>query len=709
MDSAPTDLGQISRNAALIFNPPERMTVTEAAKEYVYLDNSPKYKGPWKPDETPYMVDPQNAIASDFYTAVVFCGSSQTGKTQALLLNGLAYIIKCNPMDVLLFGPSQPAARDFSKRRIDRMHRHSEKLGAEVMPGRDKDNTHDKTYRNGMMVSISWPSLNEMSSKPVPMVMLTEYDRMPDDIDGEGSAFMLSKKRTTSFKSLGMTVAESSPARPVENAQWKPSTPHEAPPCTGILGLYNEGTRHRWYWPCPHCGEYFEGSFSNLTYLTTKKVEGHEEPVDLSDEEIEESVFMACPHNGCMIEPIHKYDMNKRGVWLAEGETITSAGQRGGTPRRSKTASYWLKGPAAAYTTWPELVIALVKAERKYATTGSEEDLKTTFNTDQAEPYIPKANEVNRLPEDIMNTAVPLTAKAVPHDVRALIATIDVQKHRFEVQVMGIRPSGTGTGFDTVVVDRWPLLRSKRFDERVDGYHWVNPHDNPEDWDLLEEQVMEKMYPLFDGTGHMKISLTLCDSGGKEGVTTNAYAFYRRLKKKGNAARFILVKGEHRPGAPRAFLDYPDTKRNDRTARAAGEIPVLFLNTNVLKDAVNSRIGRAIGSAVPGNVAQIGGIVFPDWLDSNFYEELTVETRNLKGQWENKQKRRNESFDLCSYFEGACVYRNVENVNWASPPTWLSPWASNPLVVLMSLPESAPVDKPKGKMQAIADLAGELA
>nr|WP_285222385.1 phage terminase large subunit family protein [Escherichia coli] len=21
--------------------------------------------------------------------------------------------------------------------------------------------------------------------------------------------------------------------------------------------MYNRGDRRRWYWPCPHCGEYF--------------------------------------------------------------------------------------------------------------------------------------------------------------------------------------------------------------------------------------------------------------------------------------------------------------------------------------------------------------------------------------------------------------------------------------------------------------------
>lgn len=691
-----SNLGGLLRIASSAFDPPERLTVSEAAKKYVYLKNLPKYQGPWKPNETPYMVEPQNMAMSPDHTGLVFCGSSQTGKTQGLLLNLLAFIIKCFPIDVLLFGPSQPAARDFSKRRVGRMQKDSKELGAEVLPGRDNDNTHDKMYKSGMMLSLTWPSINEMSSKPVPMVMITEYDRIPDNVDGEGSAWFLASARTTSFLNMAMTVAESSPARVVEDAKWKqPPGTHLAPPCKGILGLYNEGTRHRWYWPCPHCGEFFEGSFDNLVYQTTKKVDGEDVPID--DREIAKSVFMACPKNGCLIEPHHKYGMNLRGVWLAEGETITADGVRGGTPRQSTRLSYWLKGTAAAYTTWPQLVLAYVAAMRTYERTGSEEELKTVLNTKLAEPYRPMVTEMQRLAEDIMNLALPLGYKVVPDNVRALFACCDIQKHRWEVQVMGIRPSVNGK-FDIVVIDRFPIIKSKRESDVSEGYHWVSPHAEPEDWDLIIEQVMDRTYPLADGSGQMKIAMTFCDSGGAEGATANAYNFYRKLKRMSRSNRFMLVKGEPKPGAPRAAVDFPDTKKADSKAQAHGEIPVLFFNSNALKDTLNGLLDRKDGT----------GVVFPDWLELSFYEELTVEVRHgLK--WENKAGRRNETWDLLYYMLGACAWRGLDNVDWDAPPKWLAPWAENPLVELTALPQNGQVDKSRSVSHRMADLASQLA
>ena len=71
------------------------------------------------------------------------------------------------------------------------------------------------------------------------------------------------KRRDTSGT---WTVAEASPGFPILDETWTPKTPHEAPPCEGILGLYNTGTRARWYWTCPHCAGVFEPTFDRMKY-----------------------------------------------------------------------------------------------------------------------------------------------------------------------------------------------------------------------------------------------------------------------------------------------------------------------------------------------------------------------------------------------------------------------------------------------------------
>jgi phage terminase large subunit GpA-like protein len=658
-------LGDIITESAAIFQPPERLTVSEAAEKYVYLHNPPAYIGPYLNNTTPYMVEPMDAFASRHYTSLIFCSSAQSAKTQGLILNTLGYTIKCNPVDVILYNPSQGAARDFSKRRVDRLHRYSKEIGAELLPGQHSDNTFDKFYKSGMMFTLSWPSVNEMSGKPVPIVLQTDYDRMPMDVDGEGSPFDLGQQRTKTFKSFGMTAAESSPSKEILDARWKPSTPHEAPPCEGILSLYNRGDRRRWYWPCPECGHYFEGNFSDL------KWENAGDPAECA-----KTVYMQCPSgNGCCIKPEHRYDMNLRGRWLKEGQTIDNDGVIHGEGVRSEMASFWLKGVAAAFSTWSNLVLKMLNAELDFQRTGSQDALKTTVNTDQGEPYLPRGMQNSRLAEDLQSLAEPLPEKLIPVDVRCLYATCDVQKNRWEVQIHGIKP---GAPYDIVVIDRFAIIKSNRVDDDRERL-WVKPAEEPLDWDLLITEVMEKRYDLADGSGSMGISMTLCDSGGREGVTTNAYLFYNRLKAKGKAERFLLVKGDSSPNAPRVAITFPDSKRKDRLAKARGEVPVLMINPNMIKDTLDGMLPSTDDTGTED--ARPPRVHLPDWMDASVFEELTVEVRTAKG-WENKHGRRNETWDLLVYCIALCVHRKIEHVSWANPPTGLLPWADNPFVKL---------------------------
>jgi phage terminase large subunit GpA-like protein len=157
-------------------------------------------------------------------------------------------------------------------------------------------------------------------------------------------------------------------------------------------------------------------------------------------------------------------------------------------------------------------------------------------------------------------------------------------------------------------------------------------------------------------------------------VTTNAYTFYRSLRAKGLASRFHLVKGDGRVNAPRTWIDFPDQKRKDRFAAAKGDVPVLFLNSNMLKDVLSNRLDVIS----PGK----GMVRFPDWLEPWFYKELCAERRTEKG-WKNTQGTRNEAWDLLYYCIGACVspLLRIEHFDWTNPPSWAGEWNVNPLVV----------------------------
>jgi len=584
-----------------------------------------------------------------------------THNTESLLLNTLAYTIKVEPMDMIIVSPTMTDARDFGMRRIDRLHENSKAIGEMLLPGENNDNTFDKHYRNGMLLTLSYPTRSQAAGKPVGRILITDRDRMDDDIEGDGEVFDLFGKRTTTFGRFAMCAAESSPSRPVENLKWVSSTPHEAPPCKGILGLYNRGDRRRWYWPCPHCGGYFEGMFDYLVY---------DREAGRTNREIAESVYMMCPLKGCKIHPDERSEMQNWGIWLRDGQGIDSRGRVYGPAPRTRIASFWLRGVAAAFTSWRTLVELYLDALSDYERTGGEEGLQKFFNNDLGEPYLPKSTQNMRLPEAIKSRAEDLPRQQVPEGVRFLVATVDVQQSSFVVQVKGILP---GRPFDTVVVDRFFIRKSKRLDQ--DGERlWVKPATYLEDWHLLEEEVIDREYQLGDGSGRMMaIKQVGCDSGGKEGVTTMAYNFYRWLRDKNKHRRFMLVKGDGKPAAPRTIITYPDNNQTKAKTLIRGDIPVLRFNSNLLKDDLNGRLD----CITPGK----GMYRTPGWLADDFYAELCAEVRTTKG-WENPAKLRNEAWDLSYYCIGLCVSEllRVEHIDWTNPPGWCAEWDHNDLV-----------------------------
>ena len=654
-------LEDIALSLTRILRPPERLTVSQSAAKYRLLNNIGSYVGPWKNSIAPYMVEPMDMLDSREHDGVTFVGPAQSGKTDSLIINWALYSIRVDPMDMIIYSPTTTASRDFSIRRIDRLHRHSPEVGNMLSRARDSDNRLDKHYVSGTILTMSHPSVTEFAGRPIPRLALTDYDRMPDDVDGDGSPYDLASKRATTFGSYAMTCAESSPSRSIEDPRWIAKTPHEAPPAKGIFSLYNRGDRRRWYWPCPHCGEYFEGEWSHLHWDDTQGTVIAKA----------ESVFMICPRNGCVIRPDERQEMQLWGMWLKDGQSFDLDGNVIGEGQRTKIASFWLRGVAAAFASWSALVSTYLTATREYELTGSDDALRKFYNNDLAEVYIPKGIDTERLPEHLKSRAEPLGEKVVPYGVRFLKACVDVQKNAFVVQVHGIGP---GKPCDITIVDRLTILKSKRLDhdgERV----FIKPAVYLEDWDEIVEQVMEHTYELADGSGRrMAIKQTLCDSGGKAGVTQKAYEFYRKLREENKHGRFHLVKGDSKPGQARTRVSYPDAgAKTSRTAAARGDVPVLMLNSNILKDALNGRLE----CITPGK----GLIRMPDWLPDWWFMEMCAERRTTKG-WENPARHRNEAWDLLYYCLGGIASRllMIEHIDWNNPPGWAKDWDENDMV-----------------------------
>lgn len=656
----------IIRSAAEAFRPPRLVPVADGAARSLMIRQPGGYSGPWAASEAPYMVEPMNLLASRHHEAVCFVGPARSGKTMGLLDGWLAHVICHDPGDMLIVQMTQEKAREYSKTRIDRAIRHSPEIKKRMSLRGHDDNTHDKLTRHGMWIKIGWPSATQLASSDYRYVALTDYDRMPDNIDGEGAGFPLGVKRTQTFLSRGMCMVESSPGREYEDPHWRGETPHEAPPASGVLGIYNRSDRRRWYWRCFDCSEYFEakpglGLFATLPDETDLlEIVRSENLTRMANAHAK----VCCPHCGSQIVQEHKHELNdiRNARWVADGQTVTRDGDVIGDFPASSIAGFWLGGVAASYQRWDSILLRYLQGLREYALSGSDLTLKTTINTDQAMPYLPR-HLVEASGDRAESRQENLERYYVPEWTRFLLCAVDVQggqKARFVVQVHAI-----GVDMESAIVDRYDITQSPRGEDiRID------PAAYPEDWEALTTRVINATYRI-DDERELQVYHTVVDYGGEDGVSVNAAAWRQRLRAAGFSNRVTLAKGD---GKQKEMVQR--TLARDRNGRKMRDVPLLLFSSDQFKDLIAASMRRT----EPGPAY----MHFPTWLKQWFFDELRAEIRLPNGKWK-KIRARNEALDCWgmiwaeAYELGPADPRRP--FNWKNPPSWAAPLALNSRVM----------------------------
>ena len=618
---------------------------------------------------TPVLSRPVVCIQVDNESHLFLAGEGlvPTHNTVALVDAWMAHAVVNDPGDMAIFQMTQDKAREYSKQRLDRAIKNSPRLHAMRSVMARDDNLHDKQFKNGMWVRIAWPTATNMASTSYRYVAGTDYDRWPDDIDGEGDGFTLMGKRTTTFLSRGMVAVESSPGRPAVDPSWRPSSPHEGPPVGGVGGIYNRGDRRRWYWRCPHCRDWLEASPGLGLFGLPSDDELLEDIRELDiDAFARQYARVICPNAGCIIQPHAREGMNRGGIWLPDGVTIDDHDRLSGTAKTSSIASFWLGGAAATYVTWEQLVRKHLQALLEYSMTGSELQLMTTANTDQGVPYMSRLLVAAAAGRSGQRYDADLKRYHVPDAGRFLVAAVDVQGGkgaRFEVQVHAIGPHQ-----EQWLVDRYAITRSRR-EGFGEDFAPIDPASYPEDWDLITEKVLKATYRTSDPEREMRVKMVLVDSGGEDGVTSNAYAWYRRLRNENLQRKVRLTKG----ASTRVDWHVKETMVGGK--QGSGDVPLWLLDPNKFKDLVSANLQRK----TPGP----GYYHFPEprhpvknpdgWLPQAFFDELAAEVRNDNGVWE-KVKKRNESFDLCYMVRAGCMMLGADKRTfWDAPPGWALP------------------------------------
>lgn len=657
-------------SVADILLPPPDIDVAEAAELYRGLHNTQGYSGPWRHAMSPWLVTPMQSLTSMIYETTCFVAPAQCGKTE-IGLNFAVHSVRVDPADFQIVLAEKQQAEDFSERRLGRMIEHSPEIS-----GRLRAQSKFMAVFEQSIVNLSWPTSANAASKPVPRNWLDERDSMADDIDGEGDPVALFHTRSKTFGPRRKTLVTSSPKRSKVKGAPKPTGAHEMPATKGVVALYNSGTRRWYYWPCVHCGGFFVTRLQDLQY-----------PEGATHEDERIPVMFCCPHCGGAHEEEHRPAMLARAVWLAEGESIEADGTVTGTPRLTKTDSYWLFGPQTTFVSLEDLVRKKLAAEAERQKTGSDTELRTFSNVDAGEIYESDQDQAALSPDDLRAAAIDIPPGHVPAWAPLLIASVDVQSDRFEILW-----TAAGKGDEAAIVDHTRIVavrpdgspvmtgRGAGGAESMDGLEACDPAGSAHHWRALVDAVFDRVLPIEgDANRGLRPVVVAIDTGGKEGTTGKAYAFARWLRRNRpdlhKRAMFLKGSAADNPVRvwraqwdPRTAENRPGGKKSKAPLSRRG-VDLWLLASDLLKDSVANALRKAIkakGKRVDGalHVAR--------HLPVAVFEQLCAESRDEDGQWQNERRVANEAWDLAVYCHAAWIKLGGERIDWERPPSFAS-------------------------------------
>jgi phage terminase large subunit GpA-like protein len=367
------------------------LTVSEWADAHRVIPRgtSPE-PGPWRTSRVPYLREPMDAISDPAVERLVVQAGSQVAKSE-LLLNAIGYYASQDPSAMLLIQSTEGAATAFSKERLEPTFRESPSLRGKLSEHqRDPSNTVYLRQFPGGYLAMAWATSSaSLASRPIRVVLGDELDRWPDAIGRDGDPWEQARQRTANFHNRKI-VAVSTPT--IEGQ-------------SRIERLYEDTDQRRLWVPCPRCGAYQVLEWSDVIY---KNAAGD---VDLP------GTHYRCAHCKGRIEERDRPELLEACEWRADNPGHAYRG-------------YQLSGLYSPWVRWSELAAEWVKANRDRDKRGLQEFVNLRLGetwSEAGDEITVEALEKNREEYEA----------EIPDGVLLLVAGVDVQDNRLEVEVVG--------------------------------------------------------------------------------------------------------------------------------------------------------------------------------------------------------------------------------------------------------------------------------
>lgn len=648
--------GEMDRAVAANLQPPPQLTLSQWAEQYAVMSRETSAQtGRFRAFE--YQNGIMDAITDPSVEMVSVMKGARVGYTR-ILDNAVGYYIHQDPSPILVVQPRDTDAEDYSKTEIAPMIRDTPVLSelAGAAKSRDRNQTIRKQlFSNGS--SITYTGANSPGGFrriTCRIILLDEVDGYPAAGAGdEGDQIKLAMKRGESFWNR-KGVAGSTPT---------------TKGISRIERLWQAGDQRRYYVPCPHCG-----AEQVLEWGGKGSSHGIKWPKDENGKHLPEKAYYVCKDNGCVIDETDKPDMVAKGRWIAS------------KPFKGHASFHiWAGYSLHVNAAWGKLAAEWLEVHSDPLTR------KTFVNLVLGEPY--EERGLDSLDEHGLAARTEVWGAEVPWGVAIIVAGIDTQDDRLEIEIVGWGRNEESWSIDHIVIEGDP--------------------DEPATWAKVDA-ALKRVYHRADGRPY-PIAAACIDSGGHH--TQKVYEFAKaRLGRK-----IWAIKGESARGGARNPV-WP-TKRP--SARFKASFRPVIIGVNAAKDVVRTRL--AIKPPENVNEPTPGYMHFPAERDVNYFAQLLAERSVLKvvnGQrfrvWEQIPGRANEALDCRVYaYAALCGLQHfgLQLNRWAdsatdtyTPPSGHQPIAAQdepdkpvPPGRVLQVTRTTPATKPK------FNLAGKLA
>lgn len=492
---------------------------------------------------------------------------SQGGKSK-LLENLVGHKLDTDPEPVLYIGPTKSNVTKTVEPKIDDMIRRCKSLAAKTIFGQ----AYTKTSKliAGTLFRFAWAgSTTEVKALSASLVIVDELDEMTIEAKGQGSIIELADARHGTYAG-GMTVATSTCTQGTVTSElnadtglehWQISKKVSSP----IWIQWQEGTRHEWAVPCPHCDEYFIPRFKLLQW-----------PENSTPASVMKTAYIACPNNGCVIKNESREQMNARGVAVSPGQKVTKAGKVIGEPIEAISYSLWVSGLMNNFKSIGYLASKWLSATRSV----DPDAIAAVLNTNFAELYSTGGEAPTE--DAVKLCCTNYQMGEVNGDIRVITVGVDVQGNRL---VYVIR--GWCYNWESYLIENGELWGDTEQDEI---------------WLELENMLDRD----FDG---LSINLMIVDSGY---LADMVYAVARRNKRSIRAA-----KGHDRLDKPFYSSKVDVTPRKGKVIKNG--LQLWHFDTDRAKTWVHARINR--DKDLPGQWR------LPIDIDDDYCKQLVAEER----------------------------------------------------------------------------------